>query len=536
MNQPSPYIRVIQPFLLGAALLAAVPVVADEGEHAQGEAHKHPEVLRSGHVDILVLLDSEEGLHLALAAEEEGHEHAHGEEASAEDGDGHHHDHLELNQARIVAGAAATLALPSTPGFAFLGQPGRYVFVLPQSEVAGLPFVGLNTEELDPAAILGDVQLELVSVDGPGTFFLYETDSFGQPRVLLDGTATPGQSLALSAGIHRHANWAFSQPGQYELGFVLSATLAGGTTLRSNPQILQVEVTGSARLYSEGHANLAFLDFSEEHGLEVAFVIDSHAHQHDVAGQEAPNEEEDDHGHGTGSAFHPADVITVLGGYALTAVPDNPLFAFLGEPGAPLFLVSSTPVEGTPFFGFVAENLPTGVLAGPLELSLHAVEGPGHVFLYTIDAGGLPTLLWNSRGPASAPLTLPAGSHLHANIAFTQPGAYTLHLDVEAPLASGSKTQAAVTLTFAVGGLEGFFSHFDRPFPQWLHDHSGKWFQTSAWPLVWSPGEGWLYASGNGGPTQYFYAYARQGWILTNPDSGLNAFDFNSSVWTPWGN
>lgn len=534
-------IRTLKPFLLSAVLLAALPLTADEEEHTHSDehAHEHSEALRSGHVDILVLYDSTEGLHLALAADEEGHEHSHEEEEPAAGGDDHHHEHMGLDEARIVAGTAAAEVIPAAPGFAFLGQAGLYVFILPQAEVEGLPFLGLNTGELDPATIAGDIRMQLVSVEGPGSFFLYETDSFGQPQILLNGTSETGDALNLATGSHRHANWAFTQPGHYELGFVLSATLPDETTVQSALQVLQFEVTGTARYYSEGHANLAFTDFTEEHGLEVVFVIEdedgSHSHDHDSTEQEGHHEEEDDHSHGTGTVLHPADVITVLGGYTLAEIPANSLFSFLGEPGDPLFLVSATPVDGTPFLGFEAEDLPADTFAGPLKLSLHALEGPGNAYLYTVDAGGVPTLLWDSTGSTDAGLSLPVGSHLHANMAFTQPGSYTLHLEVEAPLLSGSETHAEVALTFAVGGPEGFFSHFDRPFPHWLHDHSGKWFQTSSWPLVWSPGEGWLFAYGPGGPAQYFYAYDRQGWILTNPESGLNAFDFTSSNWTPWG-
>lgn len=535
------HLRTLKPFLLSAALLAGIPLAADDEEHTHSDehAHEYSEALRSGHVDILVLHDSTEGLHLALAADEEEHEHTHEEEETAPGGDDHHHEHMELDEGRIVAGAAAAAPIPAAPGFAFLGQAGLYVFILPQAEVGGLPFVGLNTEELDPATIAGDIQLELVSVEGPGAFFLYETDSFGQPQLLLDGTTEPGDSLNLPSGSHRHANWAFTQPGHYELGFVLSATLHDETTVQSTPQYLEVEVTGTARYYSEGHANLAFIDFTEEKGLEVAFVIededDSHSHDQESTAHEEPHEGGDDHEHGSGTVLHPADVITVLGGYALTDVPDDPLFSFLGEPGDPLFLLSATSIDGTPFLGFEAGDLPGDAFAGPLELGLHAVEGPGNVFLYTVGTAGMPTLLWDSTASTDSSLSLSTGTHLHANMAFTQPGAYTLHLEVEAPLVSGSEAHTEVALTFAVGGLEGFFNHFDRPFPNWLHDHSGKWFQTSSWPLVWSPGEGWLFAYGPGGPEQYLYAYDRQGWILTNPESGLNAFDFSSSNWTSWG-
>jgi surface-anchored protein len=64
-----------------------------------------------------------------------------------------------------------------------------------------------------------EVFLELVGIRGPGTFSIWNTDSFGGPNVLLATSIDQNGPLALLADSHVHYNWALSQPGQYELDF-----------------------------------------------------------------------------------------------------------------------------------------------------------------------------------------------------------------------------------------------------------------------------------------------------------------------------
>jgi surface-anchored protein len=79
------------------------------------------------------------------------------------------------------------------------------------------------------------VNLRLETFSGPGSFFLYSTDSFGNPTVFYN-TAN-GLSLddnrQMSAGNHSHFNWAFTEAGEYTIGLRASATTTGGTFTQS---------------------------------------------------------------------------------------------------------------------------------------------------------------------------------------------------------------------------------------------------------------------------------------------------------------
>jgi hypothetical protein len=127
------------------------------------------------------------------------------------------------------------------PAFSFLGAtPGQTFWVLPQTSPVGLNalFLGVAVETLSPGAsseILqwnpGDsrgnsnrldkfVQLNLVDVRAPagGNFSLYQTAA-GTPTVYFRTTdgIDDTDSLNVPAGAHAHFNWAFTQPGVYEV-------------------------------------------------------------------------------------------------------------------------------------------------------------------------------------------------------------------------------------------------------------------------------------------------------------------------------
>lgn len=78
--------------------------------------------------------------------------------------------------------------------------------------------------------------------------------------------------------------------------------------------------------------------------------------------------------------------------------------------------------------------------AGPLQLTLQAVEGPGHFALFFQDPFGQPIPGMNSRDGLDGDDTLavPLGSHLHCNWAFSAPGRYRLRFVATGTLRAGS--------------------------------------------------------------------------------------------------
>ncbi|MGI5183515.1 TIGR03773 family transporter-associated surface protein [Dactylosporangium sp. CA-152071] len=121
-------------------------------------------------------------------------------------------------------GDAATATVPAGP-FDFLGGQGATVWQVPQTQKAGVPWLGWNTEEAGQAG--GPVTWKLTGVDGPGTVAVFEYDAFGQPKVIFNSKDGLPDSLAVPLGTHAHGNWAFTKPGAYRLSF--SHTLGGST-------------------------------------------------------------------------------------------------------------------------------------------------------------------------------------------------------------------------------------------------------------------------------------------------------------------
>lgn len=132
------------------------------------------------------------------------------------------------NEAILRVAPASKTSIPASPAFGFLGEPGAAIYVLPEVKDPALLFLGLGTGELASGVFVNDqVQLRLKGVTGPGQFFMYEVDSLGAPTVFMnsrDGIASE-DVVTLTAGGHRHVNWAFSTPGAYRVALEASGTL-----------------------------------------------------------------------------------------------------------------------------------------------------------------------------------------------------------------------------------------------------------------------------------------------------------------------
>jgi surface-anchored protein len=151
----------------------------------------------------------------------------------------------EPDEAIFVGLPGTETVVPNDPDFAFLGNPGDRVFILPQAQDPNLIYLGIAGEELPSGVFQNElVRLTLDSFSGPGQFALYETDAFGDPTVFMntrDGIG-PGDGIDVGVGDEIHLNWAFSQPGVYELGFVASSTLLNGQPTSSDLAVYTVEI------------------------------------------------------------------------------------------------------------------------------------------------------------------------------------------------------------------------------------------------------------------------------------------------------
>jgi surface-anchored protein len=129
---------------------------------------------------------------------------------------------------------ASQTTVPSGPAYSFLGAPGSPVWILPQTQNPSLLWPGWNTDDIPVGVFVGNsVKWALKSVSGPGQFALYTVGQFGAVNVLFNSSdgISGADELNVAVPSHTHANWAFSAPGTYSVGFELSGNrVAGGSS------------------------------------------------------------------------------------------------------------------------------------------------------------------------------------------------------------------------------------------------------------------------------------------------------------------
>ncbi|PWD49884.1 hypothetical protein C8046_03490 [Serinibacter arcticus] len=189
--------------LAGSLALTAVPAAADE----------RPVAFDHGHIDAfnLTLVDGAPALNLK------------------EDVTGSHVPH-DPELVNLVVKDEALTAFPDGASYAsyfpeeLLGKTAHY---LPLTQDPTLLWPGWDSLQLGSA--WNTVDIHITDVDGPGEIFVWSQGSFGDKRPLLNGGSyqLPG-TIHQSALAHVHANWAFTQPGEYLL--TVSADVSSSAT------------------------------------------------------------------------------------------------------------------------------------------------------------------------------------------------------------------------------------------------------------------------------------------------------------------
>ncbi len=208
--------------------------------------------------------------------------------------------------------------------------------VIPLVENIALDTIWLGLRAHGDGAALGatrssDVLLSATGVEGPGEVYAYLTGTFGETEVSFDSSdgfdASTGyreDTVRLPADAHTHLSWVFTDPGIYELS--LSAALRVDQTSRpiafeERTFVFAVgvdprTVAGDRVVLDEGHADLTVdLDTGELYVL------------HDPDGG----------GHATQEVHQADEVVIEVPNMALSEVPGDPQFRFLGRPGDQMF-------------------------------------------------------------------------------------------------------------------------------------------------------------------------------------------------------
>ena len=291
-----------------------------------------------------------------------------------------------------------------------MGQPGRSVYICPQDEQEDILFLGIAADEIPAGVFEKDtLSLSLTKVEGPGAVSLYSSDAFGNPTLFFDSSDGLGENdvFPMSVGGHAHQNWAFTEPGYYQISLQASATLANGTPITSD------EATFSLRCLPQPFrqkgswiskwplrvTNLSWLPWMKP----------------------------------TSERSFPSELVLMASDQAQQIIPEDTSYSFLGAAGDTVYVLPQEEQEGILYLGIAGDEIESGVFKQEaVSLHLVGVRGPGNVSLYATDAFGAPQVFFNSGDGIDEQDVFPVavGGHAHQNWAFTAPGVYKV--DVQA--------------------------------------------------------------------------------------------------------
>lgn len=125
----------------------------------------------------------------------------------------------------FALGDTARITAPADLGF--VATPGSSVWLIPSTQIAGVPWLGLNSQREEiVTGTTGPVQFTLDAVEGPGRVAVFNAGALGSGvgEHVFDG---PGTGYTLGANTHAHQNWVFTAPGTYTLTITMRVTPNG---------------------------------------------------------------------------------------------------------------------------------------------------------------------------------------------------------------------------------------------------------------------------------------------------------------------
>ncbi|WP_430781520.1 TIGR03773 family transporter-associated surface protein [Actinoplanes sp. G11-F43] len=365
---------------------------------------------------------------------------------------------------RFTASGTPAGVVPDDPGFAFLGRPGVPVWSLQQDS----PFSTFDTTGVPR----GDVTLDLVSVDGPGSFAAYTLSEWGRPRLLLDSDGPKSTTLP---GRQRIGGvvWMFDAAGEYRV--TLRASARDGSTTVSDQAVYSVAVPAAAvappaapqAAAPPGAAAPAAESAPRENAAAPAakaaadaaapkVIADGHVDMGpNLSGDRMTIRLKDD-------ATTPptwrelSDVVLEVTGKAEIKVPADSRYAFLGTAGDQVFVLPQKQESGIVWPGWNTqhESVVSGT-KGNVTWKLTKVDGPGGFKLFLTDSFGGPEVLFDSAKKLPQQISIPPNTHAHGSWAFTKAGRYRLTVAMTATTKAGKSVTDSKVLTLAVGDSTG---------------------------------------------------------------------------------
>jgi putative ABC transporter-associated repeat protein len=146
------------------------------------------------------------------------------------------------------------------------------------------------------------------------------------------------------------------------------------------------------------------------------------------------------------------DVVVHAVDAARTTVPDSEVFAFLGTPGAGVWVLPQIQRPDVVWLGWNTQD-PSVATAIRREMTwrVHRVAGPGAFVLFLTGNFGAPEVVFDSRKPLPQDSGVEVNTHVHGNWVFTAPGTYLVDVEMSATSQQGQPVSGRATLRIFVG-------------------------------------------------------------------------------------
>ena len=233
---------------------------------------------------------------------------------------------------------------------------GATILPLVEDRALDTPWLGMrvwgNGTDMG-ATRASQIDLTTTGVDGPGQAAAYLTTSFGQPEIAFassDGfnaaTGYDTDTAQLPADAHQHMSWAFTAPGVYRVHFRANLRTTPGATPTPVGEGTAVFAVGTPpediaaaedrRVLSAGHADITVNLTTKR--VELASDADA------LSGDEAsaPCVGASSAGSVVASTMECTDldhVVIEVPTRALTTIPGEASFRFIGEPGTNVYML-----------------------------------------------------------------------------------------------------------------------------------------------------------------------------------------------------
>jgi putative ABC transporter-associated repeat protein len=133
------------------------------------------------------------------------------------------------------------------------------------------------------------------------------------------------------------------------------------------------------------------------------------------------------------------NVVVQANDAAVVPVPSDPSYAFLGTPGAKVWVIPQVQQAGVVWPGWNTQDPEVATRVDrEVTWKLNGVDGPGAFTLFLSSDFGKPAPVFDSRKPYPQETGVDVNTHVHGNWTFATPGTYLLDITMTAKLTDGT--------------------------------------------------------------------------------------------------